>query len=217
MGRLPFLRFNNQPGAEFPSVVVMQDSFYFIAGLASIFSLVGVYTLYLAWSSKGTQPLRKWLGWGILVLSAAGWSSVVGVEYGISIATLIVIVAVFILLALTGDWPSGPRPVVKQRSGNTLEPGALRQLWLRGIFRFLGAVLLPTASGLIAGLLFFGFTDFSDSWRLVGGAFVTVTIWTLALVWVCADKKLLRPSAGLLAFSVLSGLILKLAIPAVTA
>ncbi|GAA5442198.1 hypothetical protein Misp06_00367 [Microbulbifer sp. NBRC 101763] len=195
----------------------MQDSFYFVAGLASVFAFAGIFSLYSAWSSKGAQPLRSWLGWAMLVLSAVGWSLAVGTEFGISIAALIVMLGVFALLAVRGEWPSGPRPIEKQRSGGVSEPGALRQLWLRGILRFLSATFLPLVSGIVAGLLFFGFTGLSDSWRLVGGAFVSVTIWTLAMVWVCADKKLLRPSAGLLAFSVLSGLMLKLAIPAVAA
>ncbi|MFA0813258.1 hypothetical protein [Microbulbifer epialgicus] len=188
-------------------------SFYMIAGVSSVFALIGISLLYSAWSCGGAQPLRAWSGWGFIVLSALSWSSIVGVEFGVSIATLIVMLGVFALLALKVDWPSGPRPVEKQRSG-AAESQALRLLWLRGFLRFMAAFLLPTVSGLTAGLLFFGFTDFSDTTRLVGGAFLSVTVWTLAMVWCCADKKLLRPSTGLLAFSAVSGLLLAFALPA---
>ncbi|WP_444905799.1 hypothetical protein ACJJIR_13905 [Microbulbifer sp. SSSA008] len=188
-------------------------SFYMIAGASSAFALAGILLLYSAWSRRGAEPVRRWGGWGAMVLSAFGWSSIVGVEYGISIATLIVMLGAFALLALKGDWPSGPRPVEKQRSGAP-ETQALLPLWLRGFLRFMAAFLLPAASGLIAGLLFFGFTGFSETVRLVGGAFLSVIIWTLAMVWCCADKKLLRPSAAMLAFSVVSGLLLTFALPA---
>ncbi|MCO1335905.1 hypothetical protein MO867_16340 [Microbulbifer sp. OS29] len=217
MCRLPFLRFSNQTGVESLAVVVMPMTLYTIAGVSSALALVGILLLYSAWCRSGSQPLRVWSGWGALVLSAFGWSSVVGVEYGVSIATLIVMLGVFVLLSLKGNWPIGPRAAEKQRSGSAPEPQALRQLWLRGLLRFMAAFLLPTASGLIAGLLFFGFTGFSDTVRLVGGAFLSVTVWTLAMVWCCADKKLLRPSAALLAFSVLSGLLLMFTVPATAA
>ncbi|WHI47864.1 hypothetical protein [Microbulbifer sp. VAAF005] len=188
-------------------------SFYMIAGASSAFALAGILLLYSAWSRSGAEPVRRWGGWAAMVLSAIGWSSIVGVEFGISIATLIVMLGAFALLALKADWPKGPRPIEKQRSG-TPESQALLLLWLRGFMRFMAAFLLPTASGLIAGLLFFGFTGFSEAARLVGGAFMSVTIWTLAMIWCCADKKLLRPSAALLAFSAVSGLLLAFSLPA---
>ncbi|WP_444930512.1 hypothetical protein ACJJIF_01620 [Microbulbifer sp. SSSA002] len=188
-------------------------SFYMVAAASSAFALAGILLLYSAWSRRGAEPVRRWSGWGAMVLSACGWSSIVGVEYGISIATLIVMLGVFGLLALKSDWPSGPRPLEKQRSG-TPESQALHLLWLRGFLRFLATFLLPTASALIAALLFFGFTGFSETVRLVGGAFLAVTIWTLAMIWCCADKKLRRPSAALLGFSAISGLLLAFALPA---
>ncbi|WP_299583164.1 hypothetical protein [uncultured Microbulbifer sp.] len=186
----------------------MPSSFYIVAGLASIFTFAGIASLYSAWLRSGPQPLRSWLGWGLLLLSAFGWSAVVGVEYGVSIATLLVMIGALSLLAIKGDWPSGPPRQEKKRTGSPAPSEALLQLWLRGTLRFLAIALLPTASGLLAGLLYFGFASSGESARLVGGAFVSVIVWTLAMVWCSADRKLLRPSAGLLIFSLASGLVL---------
>ncbi|USD22978.1 hypothetical protein MJO52_07530 [Microbulbifer variabilis] len=205
MGKLPFLRFTIGRESKSPSVIFMPSSFYFIAGLATIFAIAGIFSLYSAWLRSGSQPLRRWSGWGLLLLSAFAWSAVVGVEYGVSIATLLAMLAALTLLVSKGDWPSGPPRKEKQRSGGAASNEALLQLWLRGVLRFLAIALLPTASGLLAGLLYFGFTGFGESARLVGGAFVAVIVWTLAMVWCSADKKLLRPSAALVVFSLASG------------
>ncbi|WKD51192.1 hypothetical protein [Microbulbifer spongiae] len=186
----------------------MPNTIYTIAGLASLSALAGIICLYRAWLHTGVQPVRRWLGWALMGVSAGGWSSVVGVEYGISIATLIVILGVFVVIALNGDWPSGPLRQDKQRATASAAPRATYVIGLRGIARCLVVVILPAVSGVSAGLLFFGVANLVDSSRLIGAGFVAIAVWTLAVVWCCADRKLLRPSAALVLFSAASGLYL---------
>ncbi|MEX2963174.1 hypothetical protein [Microbulbifer sp. TYP-18] len=171
-------------------------------GLAS--ACAGILLLYVAWRHKGTQPMRSLLGWGLLLLSAWVWSSALGVEYGISIATLIAMLTVFILIGLTGEWPTGPSAPERQRKAD----GAARpaRLWLRGTARFFAVVILPAVSGVVAGLLLFGVLGIADGSRLIAAAFCSITVWTLAVVWCCADKILMRPGATLAAFSLIGGL-----------
>lgn len=187
----------------------MPNAIYIIAGLASLSALAGIVSLYRAWLHTGVQSVRRWLGWALVVVSAWGWSVVVGVEYGISIAILIVMLGVFGLIVLNGDWPSGPPRQDKHRV--TTKPAPARAAYLiglRGIARCLAVVILPALSGVAAGLLFFGVANLADSSRLIGAAFVAITVWTLAVVWCCADRQLLRPGVALVLFSAVSGLCL---------
>lgn len=175
-----------------------ETSLALAAGLADA---VGVWLLWRAWK-RNPKPRGGLIagGWTLLILAAGLLGPWAGGDRGVAISTLLVAAAASVLIVISGRWslPHGKKakPIRATAGGADPAPGPA-STWPRTVAALLLALPLSTAASVAAGVAMAVWTPGAPSDKLVTAAFGAPLILAAAMVWTCADRRLLRTTAGL--------------------
>lgn len=182
----------------------------FLASAAALAVAAGVWLLWRAWK-RHPQPRAGLIigGWALLLLAAALLAPWAGGDRGVAITTLLVATAATVFVVVSGRWtsPKGKRAKPIRATAGGADPAtgpATTPL------RTLAAVLLALPVSLVAsvafGLVLALYTPGSQADKLVSAAFGAPLLLAGAMVWTCADRRLLRTTGGLFALTAVCAL-----------
>jgi hypothetical protein len=178
------------------------------AALAAV--AIGVWMLWRAWKLN-PKPRGALIagGWTLLVLAAALLAPWAGGDRGVAISTLLVAVAATVFIAISGRWtlPHGKKakPIRATAGGADPAPGPATT-WPRTVVAVLLALPVSTAASVAVGVALAVWTPGAPADKLVTAAFGAPLVLAGAMVWTCADRKLLRTTLGLLGLTALCAL-----------
>ena len=171
---------------------------------------VGVWLLWLAW--KHNPKPRGGLiagGWALLVVAAVLLAPWAGGDRGVALSTLLVAMSATVFIVISGRWtlPRGKKvkPIRATAGGADPAPGPA-STWPRTVAAVLLALPLSTAAAVAAGVALAIWTPGSQADKLVTAAFGAPLILAGGMVWTCADRKLLRTTAGLVGLTAVCAL-----------
>jgi hypothetical protein len=173
----------------------------FSAGTAS--ALAGIVCLYSSW--RGDSPGRRWrvpAGWLLLILAMVPWILASGAEFGVAYGAMLTSVLAWLVVLFNAEFRQhSHREKAAGRIGIPAARTAGRHLLL-----FTAAVPLAGAAAIFTSVAL----TLVLPWKAVNGMVLAVYImpllWGLGSYWACADEKLLRPTLGLSACTLLSAL-----------
>ena len=171
---------------------------------------VGVWLLWLAWK-RNPKPRAGLIGggWALLVAGPALLGPWAGGDRGVAISTLLAAVAATVFIVVSGRWtlPHGKKakPIRATAGGADPAPGPASS-WPRTLAAVLLALPASTAASVAVGVALAVWTPGSPADKLVTAAFGAPLVLAGAMVWTCADRKLLRTTAGLVALTAVSAL-----------
>lgn len=176
-----------------------------LAATATLAVAVGVWMLWLAWK-RHPKPRAGLIGggWGLLLAAAILLAPWAGGDRAVALETLLAAVVATVLIIISGRWtpPHGrkAKPIRATAGGADPAPGPASTP-----ARTLAAVLLALPASLAASVAF-GLTlaiwaPGSQADKLVTAAFGAPLLMAGAMVWTCADRKLLRTTIGLAAIT----------------
>jgi hypothetical protein len=181
-----------------------------LASAATLAVAVGVWMLWLAWK-RHPQPRAGLIGggWALLVAAAVLLAPWAGGDRAVAIETLLAAVVATLLIIISGRWtlPRGKKakPIRATAGGADPAPGPASNAP-----RTVAAVLLAVPASLTAsvafGLALAVWAPGSQADRLVTAAFGAPLVLAGAMVWTCADRKLLRTTIGLVALTAVCAL-----------
>jgi hypothetical protein len=181
-----------------------------LASAAPLAVAVGVWMLWLAWK-RHPKPRAGLIGggWALLVIAAVLLAPRAGGDRAVAIETLLAAVVAAVLIVISGRWtlPRGKKakPIRATAGGADPAPGPASNAP-----RTVAAVLLALPASLAAsvafGLALAIWAPGSQADKLVTAAFAAPLLLAGAMVWTCADRKLLRTTAGLVAITAVSAL-----------
>ena len=181
-----------------------------LAFAATLMVAVGVWMLWLAW--KRNPKRRGGLiagGWTLLVAAAVLLSPWAGGDRGVAISTLLVAVAATVFIVVSGRWtlPHGKKakPIRATAGGSDPATGPATT-WPRTLATVLLALPVSTAAAVASGVALAIWTPGAPADKLVTAAFGAPLVLAGAMVWTCADRKLLRTTAILVAFTTVCAL-----------
>lgn len=178
----------------------MGDSLPLIACLA------GLGLLYGAWSGRVPVPGVSGVGgWLLLAISFVLWVRVAGPEFGSVYAVLAVAPAAWLFVALH---PKRGRPARERAAARRAPRLPARGRLTRNVALFFVAVPLAAVTSTLFALVASTWLPWSAIDRTVAGLLAMPVIWGLLAYWACADEKLLRPAAMVVATGLLSGIAL---------
>ncbi|WP_237058681.1 hypothetical protein [Microbulbifer sediminum] len=183
-----------------------------VAGLAAGFCiLAGVACLYAAWRRRASLRSVALAGWALLGLSVWCWSTAFSLELGLCFSVILTALVAWTVVAGGGTLPRRQDLETGLPSRKTrVRVGADGRQRLRRMVRFFAATFLPAVTAVGAALQYFGWSHAEESTRLAIAVFIGLLAWKLAVIWVMADRKLVRVVLGLLLVNATSGLLLTL-------
>lgn len=172
-----------------------------LASAATLAVAVGVWMLWLAWK-RNPKPRGALIagGWALLVAAAVLLAPWAGGDRGVAISTLLVAVAATAFIVVSGRWtlPHGKKAKPIRATGGGAEPApGPASTWPRTVAAVLLALPVSTAASVAFGVALVVWMPGSQADKLVAAAFGAPLVLTGAMVWTCADRKLLRTTAGL--------------------
>lgn len=185
-----------------------------LVALATVVSLAALAVLYFAWRQKRRRLRLVMLGWGLMLLSLWPWVEAAGADSGPAIGALVVMLGAIALIGSTAQWRSagGRRAVHRAAPGPRASANFLdrRARVLRGTLRALVAGPLSLAAAFSMSLLAFALLPWSEADRLITMAGLALILGAGAMAWSAADPRLLRPTATLLAVTLICAPLLPL-------
>ena len=181
-----------------------------LAAAATLAVAVGVWLLWLAWK-RNPRPRGGLIagGWALLIAAAVLLAPWAGGDRGVAISTLLVAVAATVFIVISGRWtlPHGrkAKPIRATAGGAEPAPGPA-STWARTVAAVLLALPVSTAASVAAGVALAVWTPGAPADKLVTAAFGAPLILAGAMVWTCADRRLLRTTGGLLALTAVCAL-----------
>ena len=181
-----------------------------LAAASALAVAVGVWLLWLAWK-RNPKPRGGLIagGWALLVAAAVLLAPWAGGDRGVAISTLLVAVAATAFIVASGRWtlPHGKKakPIRATAGGADPAPGPA-STWPRTVAAVLLALPASTAASVAAGVALAVWTPGSQADKLVTAAFGAPLVLAGAMVWTCADRRLLRTTAGLVALTAVCAL-----------
>jgi hypothetical protein len=177
---------------------------------AALAVAVGVWLLWLAWR-RNPRPRGGLIagGWALLVAAAVLLAPWAGGDRGVAISTLLVAVAATVFIILSGRWtlPHGKKAKPIRATAGGAEPATgPATTWPRTVATVLLALPVSTAACVAAGVAMAVWTPGPPADKLVTAAFGAPLVLAGAMVWTCADRKLLRTTIGLVAFTAVCAL-----------
>jgi hypothetical protein len=177
---------------------------------AALAVAVGVWLLWLAWK-RNPRPRGGLIagGWALLVAAAVLLAPWAGGDRGVAISTLLVAVAATVFIILSGRWtlPHGKKAKPIRATAGGAEPATgPATTWPRTVATVLLALPVSTAACVAAGVAMAVWTPGSPADKLVTAAFGAPLVLAGAMVWTCADRKLLRTTIGLVALTAVCAL-----------
>ena len=177
---------------------------------ATLAVAVGVWLLWLAWK-RNPRPRGGLIagGWALLVAAAVLLAPWAGGDRGVAISTLLVAVAATVFIVISGRWnlPHGKKakPIRATAGGADPAPGPA-STWPRTVAAVLLALPVSMAASIAAGVALAVWTPGAPADKLVTAAFGAPLILAGAMVWTCADRKLLRTTLGLVGLTAVCAL-----------
>jgi hypothetical protein len=181
-----------------------------LALAATVMVAVGVWLLWLAW--KRNPKSRGGLiagGWALLVAAAVLLAPWAGGDRGVAISTLLVALAATVFIVVSGRWtpPHGKKAKPIRATAGGADPATgPATTWPRTVAAVLLALPVSTAASVAAGVAMVVWTPGSQADKLVTAAFGAPLILAGAMVWTCADRKLLRTTICLVALTAVCAL-----------
>ena len=181
-----------------------------LASAATLAVAVGVWLLWLAWK-RNPRPRGALIagGWALLTAAAVLLAPWAGGDRGVAISTLLVAVAATAFIVASGRWtlPHGKKAKPIRATAGGADPATgPATTWPRTLAAVLLALPVSTAASVAAGVAMVVWTPGSQADKLVTAAFGAPLVLAAAMVWTCADRKLLRTTAGLVAVTAVCAL-----------
>jgi hypothetical protein len=179
--------------------------------IAATFAVaVGVWLLWLAWK-RNPEPRGGLIlgGWALLTAAAVLLTPWAGGDRGVAISTLLVAVAATVFIVISGRWtpPRGKKAKpIRATTGGADPAVGPATTWPRTAAAVLLALPVATAASVAAGVAMVVWTPGSQADKLVTAAFGAPLVLAAAMVWTCADRKLLRTTIGLVALTAICAL-----------
>lgn len=166
----------------------------------------GVGLLWTAWKRHpGPRVGLITLGWGLLIVAGVLLAPWAGGDRAVALETLIVAAAATAMVIFSGRWtsPKGRKAKAVRAVDATPAPAMGPAT---GPWRTAATVLLAGPIALVAalsgGLALAVRSPGSPADKLVAAAFGAPLLWSMAMIWTCADPKLTRTALVLAAFAV---------------
>ncbi len=165
----------------------------------------GILCLFTAW--RRLVPLRRWvvvLGWSLLLASMIFWVGAAGAEFGVIFSLL--------AISLLGWGAVVINHEVRFRKRKEQSTGTV--VWPRGhtvaqnIALFAIVVPLAAAASTLITVAFVRLLPWQALNQFVLALFLMPVVWGCAACWVCADRRMLRPTLVLVTGGALSALFL---------
>ncbi len=171
---------------------------------------VSVWLLWRAWK-RHPQPRGGLIagGWALLSLATVLLAPWAGGDRGVAITALLVAVAATVFVALSGRWtaPKGRTAKPIRATAGGVEPNTGPATTpLRTVAAVLLALPMSLAASTAFGLVVALYGPGSLADRLVAAAFGAPLMMAGAMVWTCADRRLLRTTGGLIALTAVCAL-----------
>ena len=171
---------------------------------------VGVWMLWLAWK-RNPRPRGVLIavGWALLLAAAVLLAPWAGGDRGVAISTLLVAGAATVFIVLSGRWtlPHGKKAKPIRATAGGADPATgPATTWPRTVATVLLALPVSTAACVAAGVAMAVWTPGSPADKLVTAAFGAPLVLAGAMVWTCADRRLLRTTAILVALTAVCAL-----------
>lgn len=181
-----------------------------LALAATVMVAVGVWMLWLAWK-RNPKPRGALIagGWTLLVTAAVLLAPWAGGDRGVALSTLLVAGAATVFIAISGRWtlPHGKKAKPIRATAGGADPATgPATTWPRTLAAVLLALPVSTVASVAAGVAMVVWTPGSQADKLVTAAFGAPLVLAGAMVWTCADRKLLRTTIGLVAITAVCAL-----------
>jgi hypothetical protein len=181
-----------------------------LAWTAALAVAVGVWLLWLAWK-RNPRPRGGLIagGWALLIAAAALLAPSAGGDRGVAISTLLVALAATVFIGLNGRWtlPHGKKAKPIRATAGGADPATgPATTWPRTLATVLLALPVSTAASVAFGVATVAWMPGSPADKLVTAAFGAPLLLAGAMVWTCADRRLLRTTAILLALTAVCAL-----------
>ena len=185
-----------------------------LASAATFAVAVGVWLLWRAWK-RHPRPRGRLIagGWALLLLAAVLLAPWAGGDRGVAIETLLATVAATVFIIVSGRWtsPKGKKARPIRATAAMISGGADPAIGpattpLRTVAAVLLALPVSLAASVGVGLVLAIWVPGSQADKLVTAAFGAPLVMAGAMVWTCADRRLLRTTAVLLAVTALCAL-----------
>lgn len=178
-----------------------------LAVVAALAVAVGVWMLWQAWK-RNPKPRAGLIagGWILLVAAAVLLAPWAGADRGVAISTLLVAVAATVFIVISGRWtlPHGRKAKPIRATAGGADPATgPATTWPRTLAAVLLALPVSTAAAIAAGVALAVWTPGAQADKLVAAAFGAPLVLAGAMVWTCADRKLLRTTLGLVGLTAL--------------
>jgi hypothetical protein len=171
---------------------------------------VGVWLLWLAWK-RHPRPRGGLIAgaWALLLLAAALLAPWAGGDRGVAIETLLAAVAATAFIVVSGRWtsPKGKKAKPIRATAGGVDPAlGPASSPMRTVAAVLLALPVSLAASIAVGLVLATWTPGSQADRLVTAAFGAPLVLAGAMVWTCADRRLLRTTGLLVAVTAICAL-----------
>jgi hypothetical protein len=171
---------------------------------------VGVWLLWLAWK-RNPRPRGGLIagGWALLLAAAVLLAPWAGGDRGVAISTLLVALAATVFVVASGRWtlPRGKKAKPIRATAGGADPATgPATTWPRTLAAVLLALPVSTAASIAVGVALAVWTPGAPADKLITAAFGAPLVLAGAMVWTCADRKLLRTTIGLVALTAVSAL-----------
>lgn len=176
-----------------------------LAWTATLAVSVGVWLLWLAWK-RNPRPRGGLIagGWALLAAAAVLLAPWAGGDRGVAISTLLVAVAATVFIVISGRWtlPRGKKAKPIRATAGGADPATgPATTWPRTVATVLLALPVSTAASVAFGVALVVWMPGSPADKLVTAAFGAPLVLAGAMVWACADRKLLHTTAILVALT----------------
>ncbi len=174
-----------------------------LALVCLLLSSSGVGCLYFSWRRKLSSGLWVSLGWLLLATSLLSWSQLLGVEFGVSYALLVLSLVAWLLALASLDRSRVNR---QQLTSHPLS----RPTW-RTLGKHSGLMLLTVGvAGSSAALVSVGLLRLLPMQpvnTIVVAVLLLPLLWGLLAYWFCATEHLLKPTLVTVAAGALGALL----------
>ena len=181
-----------------------------MAALAAVPAVaIGVWLLWLAWK-RNPKPRGGLIagGWTLLIIAALLLAPWAGGDRGVAISTLLVAVAATAFIVYSGRWtlPHGKAKPIRATAGGADPATGPATTWPRTAATVLLALPVSAAAAIAFGVALAVWTPGGPADKLVTAAFGAPLLLAGAMIWSCADRRLLRTAAGLVAVTAVCAL-----------
>jgi len=176
-----------------------------VAAVATALGGLGlIFASWRRWVPVALNAASAAAGWLVLLLSGWLWIVSTGAEFGVLLAFLVPSLLAWMLVLVNRQH----RQRRDRAEPPALKPNAGERSWVRHLVLFVVVVpLAAVASALVTVAL-----SLLLPWREVDAMVMVLVImpilWGSAAYWACADSRLVRPAAALLAGSLVSAAVI---------